>query len=184
MVEVQSNSYASARRCIFKNILKNNIMIKLPAGIEVEEVPVEKKYRSITNALIKRIKHLYDAIYERFGSDGLDLIRDVSTDYGLEIAERAKQNMKHPDIKSVGLFVIKVFNNLRGNGEVTEFNEDKVVIRVFECPYPFDKPEMCEAHTSMEKALAETLSKDLKYYIHKSIPKGDDYCDHVIERVK
>jgi predicted ArsR family transcriptional regulator len=159
-------------------------MIKLPVGIEIEEIPVEKKYRSITNALIKRIKHLYDAIYERYGSVGLDLIREVSTNYGLEMAERAKQKIKHPDIKSVGLFVIKVFNNLRGNGEVTEFNEDKVVIRVYECPYPFDKPEMCEAHTSMEKALVETLCKDLKYYIDKSIPKGDAYCDHGIERIR
>ena len=159
-------------------------MIKLPAGIEIEEIPVEKKYRSITNALIKRIKHLYDAIYEKFGSDGLDLIREVSTNYGLEIAERAKQKIKHPDIESVALFVIKVFNNLRGNGEVTEFNDERVVIRVYECPYPFDKPEMCEAHTSMEKALVENLGKDLKYYIRKSIPKGDAYCDHVIELVK
>ena len=159
-------------------------MIKLPAGIEIEEIPVEKKYRSITSALIKRIKHLYDAIYEKFGSDGLDLIREVSTNYGLEIAERAKQKIKHPDIESVALFVIKVFNNLRGNGEVTEFNDERVVIRVYECPYPFDKPEMCEAHISMEKALVETLCKDLKYYIHKSIPRGDSYCDHVIELVE
>lgn len=158
-------------------------MIKLPKGIIIEEIPIENKYRSITNALIKRIKHLYDAIYERYGSDGLDLIREVSTNYGLEIAERAKQKIEHPDIKSVALFVIKVFNNLRGNGEVTEFNDKKVVIRVHECPYQFGKPEMCEAHTSMEKALVETLCKDLKYYIEKSIPKGDSYCDHVIERV-
>ena len=159
-------------------------MIKLPAGIIIEEIPIENKYRSITTALIKRIKHLYDAIYKRYGSDGLDLILEVSTNYGLEIAERAKLNIEHPDIKSVALFVIKVFNNLRGNGEVTEFNNEKVVIKVYECPYKFDKPEMCEAHTSMEKALVETLCKDLKYYIHKSIPKGDPYCDHVIKRIK
>lgn len=156
-------------------------MIKLPPGVEIEEIPIEKRYRSITKALVNRIKHLYDAIYESYGDDGLNLIEEVSRNYGLEIAERAKQKIDQPSIKSVALFIIKVFNNIRGNGEVTEFNEDKVVIRVYECPYPFDKPEVCKAHTTMEKTLVETLGKNLKYSIQKSIPNGDPYCDHVIE---
>jgi len=159
-------------------------VIKLPAGITIEEIPIEKRYRSITTALVKRIKHLYEAIYERYGNDGLKLIKEVSTNYGREIAERAKQKTVQSDIKSVALFIIKVFNNIRGDGEVTEFNKDRVVIRVYECPYPFDKPEICEAHTIMEKTLVETLGKDLTYSIHKSIPKGDAYCDHVIEYTK
>jgi len=159
-------------------------MIKLPPGIKIEEIPIEKRYRSITKALVKRIKHLYDAIYDRYGSDGLDLIKDVSKEYGLEIAERAKPQIEQPDIESVALFIIKVFNNIRGNGEVVEFNEDRVVIRVYECPYPFDKPEVCEAHTLMEKTLVETLGENLKYSIPKSIPRGDSYCDHVIECIK
>lgn len=159
-------------------------MIKLPPGIEIEEIPIEKKYRSITTALVKRIKHIYNAIYERYGDDGLNLIKEVSRNYGLEIAERAKQRIDQPDIKSVALFIIKVFNNIRGNGEVTEFSEDKVIIRVYECPYPFDKPEVCEAHTAMERTLVETLGENLKYNIPKSIPDGDPYCDHVIEYIK
>ena len=159
-------------------------MIKLPVGIHIEEIPIEKRYRSITKALVRRIKHLYDAIYERYGNDGLSLIRDVSTQYGLEIAERAKRQIEQPNVQSVALFLIKVFNNIRGTGEVIEFTEDRVVIRVYECPYPFDKPEVCEAHTLMEKTLVENLGGNLKYSIHKSIPKGDAYCDHVIEYIE
>jgi hypothetical protein len=69
-------------------------MIQLPDDIKIEEVPIEKRYKSVTAGLIRRIKILYDAIYEKYGEDGLDLIRDVGKKYGLEIAERAKKKSK------------------------------------------------------------------------------------------
>lgn len=156
-------------------------MIKLPEGVEIEEVPIEKRYRSVTAGLVRRMKILYEEIYKRYGEQGLDLIRDVSRKYGLELAERARKNVKFNDIKSVALYIVRVFNTIRGNGEVTEFSDDRVVIRVYECPYPWETPEVCLAHTTMEKTLVESLGNNLHYSIPKSIPRGDPYCDHVIE---
>ncbi len=158
-------------------------MIKLPEGITVDEIPIEKRYKSVTAGLIRRIKLLYEAVYERFGAEGLNLIKEVSDGYGAEIAERAKSKVKMNDLKSVALYVIKVFNTLRGNGEVVEFSDKRIVIRVAECPYPWTTPEVCEAHTQMEKTLVESLGKNLRYRIGKSLPKGDAYCDHIIEVV-
>jgi hypothetical protein len=71
---------------------------------------------------------------------------------------------------------------VRGEGKVVEWNDERVVIRVNTCPYPFEKPEVCEAHTTMERVVVEELGDNLKYYIEKSIPMGDPYCDHVIEK--
>ena len=156
-------------------------MIDVPEHITFEEVPLEKRYKSVTAGLVRRIKILYEAIYEKYGEDGLDLIREVGNKYGLEIAERAKKKVKHDDIESVALYVIRIFNTLRGNGKVVEFSDKRVVIRVWECPYPWEKPEVCQAHTQMEKTLVETLGTNLCYRISKSIPKGDPYCDHIIE---
>jgi predicted hydrocarbon binding protein len=158
-------------------------MIEFPEDIDIkmEEMPIEKRYKSVTAGLIRRIKILYDAIYEKYGEDGLDLIRDVGRKYGLEIAQRAKTRVKPDDLKSTALYVIRIFNTLRGNGKVVEFSDKRVVIRVWECPYPWETPEVCEAHTQMEKTLVETLGKNLCYRISKSIPKGDPYCDHIIE---
>jgi hypothetical protein len=56
-----------------------------------------------------------------------------------------------------------------------------VVIRVWECPYPWETVKMCEAHTQMEKTLVESMGKNLVYRISKSIPRGDLHCDHIIE---
>lgn len=156
-------------------------MIELPKDLKIEEVPIEKRYKSVTAGLVRRIKLLYEAIYEKYGDDGLDLIRDVGRKYGEEIAERAKKRVKSSDIESVARYVIRIFNTLRGSGKVVEFSDKRVVIRVWECPYPWEKPQVCEAHTQMEKTLVETLGKNLRYRIAKSIPNGDSYCDHVIE---
>jgi hypothetical protein len=158
-------------------------MIELPEDKKdkFEEVPIEKRYRSVTAGLTRRIKILYETIYEKYGDDGLDLIREVGKKYGTEIAERAKKSVKENDLESVALYIIRVFNTVRGNGEIVEFSDKRVVIRVRACPYPWETPEMCEAHTQMEKSLVESLGKDLCYRVDKSIPKGDPYCDHIIE---
>lgn len=157
-------------------------MIELPEGIVIEEVAVEKRYRSVTTGLLRRMKNLYDTIYERYGEPGLDLIREASTSYGLKLADRAKGKLPGQDARSVGLYLVRVFNTVRGSGKVIEFTNERVVIRIYECPYPFDRPEICEAHTAMEKALVETLGSNLYYSIPKSIPRGDPYCEHLIER--
>lgn len=156
-------------------------MIELPEGISVEDVPIEHRYRSVTRGLVRRIKILYEAIYQKYGNDGLDLIADVGRSYALEIAERARKKLTSDDIESVALYVVRVFNTIRGQGKVVEFSKKRVVIRVYECPYPWEDAAVCEAHTTMEKTLVEALGKDLIYSIPRSIPKGDPYCDHVIE---
>lgn len=156
-------------------------MIELPENLIIEEIPIEKRYRSVTAGLVRRIKILYDAIYKKYGEDGLDLIREVGKEYGLEIAKRAKKKVKTGDIESVARYIIHIFNTLRGNGKVVEFSDERVVIRVWECPYSWETPEMCEAHTQMEKTLVETLGENLCYKIPRSIPRGDPCCDHVIE---
>lgn len=156
-------------------------MIELPEGINIEEVPIEKRYKSVTAGLVRRIKILYEIIYNKYGEDGLELIREAGKQYGEEIAQRVKPRIKNGDVKSVALYVIRIFNTLRGKGKVVEFSDQRVVIRVWECPYPWETPEMCRAHTQMEKTLVESLGTNLVYRISKSIPEGDAYCDHVIE---
>jgi len=159
-------------------------MIKLPKNVITEEVSVERKYRSATAGLTRRIKLIYAGIYERFGEEGLNLIRDISDRYGLELLERAQKKVEWNNVKSIGLYLVRIFNTIEGNGEVTEFTDDRVVIKVNQCPYLFEDMKMCEAHTTMEKVLAENLGENLCYHIPKSIPKGNSYCEHVIERKK
>jgi len=156
-------------------------MVELPPGVKIEDVSVEKMYRSSTAALMNRIRRLYEEMYNRFGSEGIDIIRDVSAEFGEEIAERGREKVKGSDAKSVALFLVRIFNNARGEGKVVDWGDKRVVIRVYRCPYPFKVPEICEAHTTMERVVVERLGKGLSYCIEKSIPRGDPFCDHVIE---
>ena len=113
-------------------------LIKIPDHIQIDEIPLDARYRGVLRGLLKRIKGLYEAIYARYGEDGLDLIREVSTKYGSEIANHARKGDEPWDIERVGFYLVKVFNNMRSEGEVTEFSKNRVSIMVPRCPYPFE----------------------------------------------
>jgi len=155
-------------------------VIKLPNHIKIDEIPLEARYRGVLKGLLTRIKGLYEAIYARYGEDGLELIREVSTAYGNDVATHVRKGGDPWDIREVGLYLVKVFNNMRSEGEVTEFTENRVAIMVPCCPYPFEDKVICAAHTSMERALVKGLNPELEYIIEKSVPAGDPYCLHVL----
>ncbi len=157
-------------------------MVKLPVGVQLAEIPLERKYRSAVAGLTARIKALYDAIYDRFGPDGLELIEEVSSKYGREIALRAGNRVKRNDVKSMATFLLYIFElvSYASGLEVTEFSDDRVVIRVDQCPYPLDRPEICRAHTAMEVNLVHSLCPELDYRISSCIPAGDACCEHVV----
>jgi predicted ArsR family transcriptional regulator len=156
--------------------------ITLPPGVTLDLPSAEERYASAVRGLMKRINSLYNAMVERFGDEGLDLIREVSIRQGQKIARSMKERGQPTDIKSVGLFLVKVFENVRGEGEVTEFTDQRVAIKIYQCPYPFERAEICAAHTTMEEQLVIGLNPNLIYEIEKCIPRGDKYCLHVVKK--
>lgn len=155
-------------------------MISLPPDLEIEELSLERRYRSTIRGLTTRIRKLYESVVDRFGEEGLRLIQEVSAQYGSEIAARVRQKQGDMDFNDVGRFLVKVFNGMLANGEITEWSDKRIVIMVRECPYPFKSKEICAAHTSMEAALVKGLNPDLNYFIEKSLPNGDPDCRHVL----
>ena len=142
---------------------------------------LEQKYRSAVAGLYGRLRSNYDTIYEKFGDEGLALIADMSRRYGMEVAQRARKRVKEGDIKSVGEYIGRIFETVGAEFEVVEVDKNKLIIRASYCPLNFDKPEMCLAHTMMEKTVVEELGNNLTYRIGKSIPAGDPYCEHILE---
>lgn len=149
------------------------------------ERTLEQVYRSAVRGLYARLKSNYDFIYRKFGDDGIKLIADMSREYGLSVAERARNRLDSNDLVSVAEYLLRIFETVsQGKQDFTQLikvSDVRVVIKASECPLHFDKPEMCLAHTTMEKTLVEELNPDLAYRIGKSIPAGDAYCEHIIE---
>lgn len=145
---------------------------------------LEQVYRSAVRGLYARIRSNYDYIYQRFGDDGIKMIADMSREYGLGIAQRAKNGLKDNDLTAVGDYLLRIFDTVdRGSGymHLIEKNNSRVIIGFDRCPLGIDNPDMCLAHTCMEKAVVEELNPDLRYRIGKSIAAGDDYCEHIVE---
>ena len=145
---------------------------------------IEQVYRSAVSGLYARLRSNYDFLYRKFGDEGLKLIADMSREYGITVAERAKSRLEKNDLDAVAEYLIRIFDTVaRGRDLITtvEESEDRVVIRVNRCPLDFDNPEMCLAHTTMEQTVVEELNPKLTYRIGKSIPAGDDHCEHIVE---
>jgi hypothetical protein len=145
---------------------------------------LEQVYRSAVSGLYGRLRSNYDFLYRRFGSDGLKLIEEMSREYGLSVSKRAKIKLANNDLASVADYLLRIFDTIaRGRDMITtvEKDTDKVIIKVNRCPLNFDIPEMCLAHTAMEKTVVEELNPNLIYRIGKSIPAGDNYCEHILE---
>lgn len=145
---------------------------------------LEQVYRSAVSGLYGRLRSNYDFLYRRFGQQGLQLIEEMSREYGLSVAERAKARLSDNSLASVAGYLLRIFDTVaRGRDLITtaEKEEGRVVIKVNRCPLNFDIPEMCRAHTAMEKTVVEQLNPGLTYRIGKSIPAGDNCCEHILE---
>ena len=108
----------------------------------------------------------------------------MSREYGLSTAKRARDKLKDNDLIPVANYLFRIFDTVGRRSGYTpniEWSDNAVVIKIEQCPLHFDKPEMCLAHTTMEKTVVEELNPDLTYRIGKSIPAGDNHCEHIVE---
>ena len=156
--------------------------MNLPEELAFDELSFEDKYRRAVGGYMKRLCALYEAVYERFGEEGLDLIRDVSREYGARIGRNVKKKGDLKGVAQVGRYLLKVFDMVSDDWDVREFSKERLVIGVNRCPYPFTQDKICRAHTCMEQALVATLDEDLEYCIGRSIPQGDPFCEHILRK--
>ena len=154
----------------------------LPDELAFERLSFAEKYHRAVPGYMRRLCDIYEAVYERFGNDGLDLIREVSRRYGAEIGKNVKKTGDLKGVAQVGKYLLRVFDMVSDDWEVREFTQDRLVIAVHRCPYPFSHNEICRAHTCMEQALVTTLDEDLEYRIGRSIPQGDPFCEHILRQ--
>ena len=153
----------------------------LPEKLAFERLSFAEKYHRAVPGYMRRLCDIYEAVYERFGAAGLEVIREVSRNYGAEIGMNVKKRGELKGVAQVGRYLLKVFDMVSDDWEVREFNENRLVIAVHRCPYPFSRDEICRAHTCMEQALVTTLDDNLQYRIGRSIPQGDPFCEHILQ---
>jgi len=154
--------------------------MNIPKELEFKRLTVKEKYYRAVPGYMKRLCSLYEAIYEKYGEDGLGLIRDVSRKFGADIGMNVTKKHDLKGVAQVGKYLLKVFDMISDDWNVSEFSDNRLVITVSRCPYPFTIEKVCQAHTCMEQALVATLDKNLEYCIGRSIPKGDPYCEHIL----
>lgn len=148
---------------------------------------LEQVYRSAVKGLYARITSYYDYLYKRFGQEGLEMIAEMSREYAESIIPRAQKALGKNDLESVATYLLRIFKTVDWNTDgikLVSKSPEEIIITVEDCPLHFKKPELCRAHTTMEKTVVEGLNHDIKYSIGKSIPAGDGFCEHILHLKK
>jgi len=159
---------------------RGGLSVSLPPELEFDRPEAGEKYRRAVPGYMKRICRLYEAIHDRFGDEGLELIREVSREYGERIAANVNRKGGLRGVTEVGRYLLKVFDMVSDDWRVQQFTPERLVIAVDRCPYPFTRDEICRAHTCMEQALVRGLDDSLDYRVGRSIPQGDPCCEHIL----
>ncbi len=153
----------------------------LPEELTFDRPDYKERYHRAVPGYMRRIRELYEAIHARFGEEGLELIRDVSRGYGTRVGENVRRHRgEQRGLTAVGRFLLEVFDMVSDDWDIAEYTDEKLIITVSRCPYPFTDDCLCRAHTCMEKALVGALDPDLDYTIGRSIPAGDACCEHIL----
>jgi hypothetical protein len=80
--------------------------------VDNENRSLEQIYRSAVSGLYARIRSNYDYIYSKFGDEGIKLIADMSREYGLTVAARARNKLSSADLMSVANYLMRIFETV------------------------------------------------------------------------
>jgi len=114
--------------------------------LKQDQRSLEQRYHSAVAGLYARLRSNYDSLYRKFGDRGIELIAEMSQEYGQEIGRRARQAVKGNDVAAVGGYLLRIFNTVGEGSVVTENSDVRLVIRVDRCPLDFTLPAMCVWH--------------------------------------
>ncbi len=151
-----------------------------------DERTLEQVYRSAVKGLYARITSYYNYLYDRFGQEGLDMISEMSREYGKSIVPRAKKALEDNGIESVAAYLLRIFRTVDWTTNSIKLeikSPEEIIIKVEDCPLHFTNPELCRSHTTMEKTVVEGLNPEIRYTIGKSIPAGDGFCEHILKLI-
>ncbi len=123
----------------------------------------------------------------KYGDEVYDEVEKVMYDYGLSRAEEYKKTMKidPTDARSVGR-IFDLEDSLHGiKGEWVETEKKRAVKHEYFCPLAVGAavcPELCtRIAAAVERGTLDGLGVKGTFSFGKLIPKGDEYCEVILE---
>jgi len=139
---------------------------------------------------------LIRAISDRYGGEGLDLAKKAFKELGKVAGSEGLKNLKIKD-RGIEAFVqlMEPWNlvfkiKIKSKELIESSNRVILIIRVSDCLLAKywkavnAPPEMCDVWYSFDQGVAEAIHPKMKFRITKSLYKGDEYCERVIELEK
>lgn len=165
----------------------------LPLGedrktIFVPAVPVEIHLRQQTVGTGAMLAAIMNSIAAKYGDEVWEVANKAMYDLGRRRGQRIVQTMKidPEDARSVGRIFDLEDDGAGNKGEWVETGKKRAVKRELVCPMARSLsacPEVCERlFDAYEKGTLDAVGARVKdFHFGKLIPKGDPYCEVILE---
>lgn len=121
--------------------------------------------------------------YEKFGDEALPLIESVFHNWGVILGQSMRAKMPSHSPKAALEFYLKPAMNREPRPIMKELPGNRLMVRVFTCPYRLQGAgeALCHAMMAMDRAMLDTAAGiKLEWKYTKLIAVGDDCCEGII----
>ena len=140
---------------------------------ELEEIP--KNPIEAQGMLIK-------AIYEKFGTNALSIIKDICRKQGRAVGLKISKKLSNNKLSTVAKASSKSYDP--EDIKVIKISDKEFQIQGNECPFGLENTsrELCEAVMEIDAEYFRiAVDENIELRIIKTVAEGDSYCDTIYE---
>ena len=153
--------------------------------LKVAQLPVEMAHEQVIKAMGAREATILQTLVDEFGSEKAQkMIHPRLKALGKQMAAMAPQMgiMGKDAVAIASLIHIFEKQMLKIEGEPTEVSSDRVVKKITKCPLQDLSVDYCMSYLGSAEGIVEGINPEYKFVQTKIIPKGDAFCEWIIQK--
>ena len=153
--------------------------------LKIPQIPPEMAHEQVIKAMGARDATILQTFVDKFGSEEAQkMIYPRLKELGKQMAATAPQmGITGKDAIAIAS-IIHIFEKqlMRIEGEPTEVSSDRVVKKITKCPLQDLSVDYCMSYQGSAEGIVEGINPEYKFVQTKIIPKGDAFCEWIIQK--
>jgi len=155
------------------------------AELKVPQLPPEMAHEQVITAMGTRDAMILQTIVDQLGSEKAQkMIYPRLKEMGKQMAAMAPtMGITGKDATAIASF-LHVFEKqmMKIEGEPTEVSPNRVVKKITKCPLQNLPVDYCLSYQGITDGIVEGINPEYKWTLAKFIPKGDPFCQWIVQK--
>jgi len=153
--------------------------------LKVPQIPPDMAHEQLVKSMGARDAMILQTLVDKFGSaEAQRMIYPRLKEMGKQMAAMAPTlGITGKDAIAIASFIHAFEKQLmKIEGEATEVSPNRVVKRITKCPLQDLPVDFCLAYQGVVDGVVEGINPEYKWIQAKIIPKGDPFCEWIVEK--